>query len=103
MIYTKFTEAKEAEEMATKVINFKMDEDDIIEMKNVADVFNLSVTDFIKNAINEYEESLKSDPFYRLSAYVKEASASESKEILSSLEKMSDDDLKIVSKKRFTV
>ena len=89
--------------MATKVINFKMEEDDIIEMKNVADVFNLSVTDFIKNAINEYEESLKSEPFYRLSAYVKEASASESKEILSSLEKMSDDDLKIVSKKRFTV
>ena len=89
--------------MATKAINFKMDEADILDMKQVAGVFNLSVTDLIKNALKAYLTELKSDPFYRLTANVEEASAEETAEILANIEGMTDDDLTIASTKRFTV
>ena len=54
--------------MAKRAMNFKMEEADILEMKQVAGVFNMSVTDLIKNAVKEYLAELKSDPFYRLTA-----------------------------------
>lgn len=37
--------------MAAGVMNFKMDESDILDMKHAAGVFNVSVTDLIKNAV----------------------------------------------------
>lgn len=89
--------------MATKAMNFKMDEAEILEMKHVAGVFNMSVTDLIKNAVKEYLNELKSDPFYRLTANVQDASEEESAEILEEIEGMTDDDLTIASTKRFTV
>ena len=36
--------------MATKVMNFKMEEAEILDMKKVASIYNISVTDLIKNA-----------------------------------------------------
>lgn len=89
--------------MATKAMNFKMDEAEILEMKHVAGVFNMSVTDLIKNAVKEYLDELKSDPFYRLTANVQDASEEESSETLAEIEGMTDDDLTIASTKRFTV
>ncbi len=89
--------------MAVKALNFKMDENDILEMKNVAGVYHMSVTDLIKNAINDYIAELKKDPFYRLTMNVQDASEEESAEILKDIENLSDDDLTIVSKKRFSV
>ncbi len=89
--------------MATKAMNFKMDEAEILEMKHVAGVFNMSVTDLIKNAVKEYLNELKSDPFYRLTANVQDASEEESAEIFEEIEGMTDDDLTIASTKRFTV
>ena len=89
--------------MAAKAINFKMDEAEILDMKHVASVFNMSVTDLIKNSIKEYIAELKSDPFYRLTANVQDASDEETEEILTEIEGLSDDDLTIVSTKRFTV
>lgn len=89
--------------MATKAMNFKMDEAEILEMKHVAGVFNMSVTDLIKNAVKEYLNELKSDPFYRLTANVQDASEEEAAEILEEIEGMTDDDLTIASTKRFTV
>jgi len=89
--------------MATKAVNFKMDEAEILDMKHVAGVFNMSVTDLIKNAVKEYLNELKSDPFYRLTANVQDASEEESAEILEEIEGMTDDDLTIASTKRFTV
>ena len=89
--------------MATRAMNFKMDETDILDMKHVAGVFNMSVTDFIKNAIKEYLAELKSDPFYRLTANVEDATEEESTEILTEIESLTDDDLTISSVKRFTV
>ncbi len=89
--------------MATRVINFKMDEAEILDMKHVAGVFNMSVTDLIKNAVREYLSELKSDPFYRLTANVQDASEEESAEILSEIEGLTDDELTIASTKRFTI
>lgn len=89
--------------MAVKAMNFKMEEADILDMKQVAGVFNMSVTDLIKNAIKEYLAELKMDPFYRLTTNVQEATVEESKEILAEIEGLTDDDLTITSAKRFTV
>ena len=89
--------------MATRAVNFKMDEAEILDMKQVASVFNMSVTDLIKNAVKEYLVELKSDPFYRLTANVQDASDEEAVEILNEIESLTDDDLSIASTKRFTV
>ena len=89
--------------MAVKALNFKMDEAEILDMKHVAGVFNISITDLVKAAVREYLTELKSDPFYRLTANVEEASAEESAEILSEIESLSDDDLTISSTKRFAL
>ena len=89
--------------MAAKAMNFKMEEADILDMKQVAGVFNMSITDLIKNAVKAYLAELKSDPFYRLTANVQDASEEESAEILSEIEGMTDDDLTIASTKHITV
>lgn len=88
--------------MATKPVNFKMDETELFDMKKVAKIYDMSMTQFIKNAIEDYITKLKADPFYKLTANVQDASDEESAEILTEIEKMSDDDLKIVSVKRVT-
>ena len=36
-----------------KMMNFKMDEADIADMKTVANVYNMSVTDLIRGALKE--------------------------------------------------
>ncbi len=89
--------------MAVKALNFKMDEMDILDMKNVAGIYHMSVTDLIKNAVREYITELKKDPFYRLTTNVQEASVEESAEILKEIENLNDDDLTIVSSKRLSV
>ena len=93
----------EALEMAIKALNFKMEESDILDMKQVAGVFHMSVTDLIKNAVKQYITELKNDPFYRLTANVEAASEEETEEILAEIESLSDDDLTISSTKTFTV
>ncbi len=89
--------------MATKALNFKIDEKQINDMKSVAGVFNMTLTELIKNALDEYIAELKNDPFYRLTANVQEASEEETEEILSEIESMRDDDLAIASKEQLTV
>lgn len=89
--------------MATKVLNFRMDEKEMVDLKKVAAVFNISVTDLVKNAIGEHVAKLKKDPFYRLTANVENASEAETEEVLKELESMSDDDLAIASVKHVAV
>ena len=81
--------------MAVKAMNFKMDEIDIKEMKQVASVYHMTVTDVIKEAVREYVGKMKQDPFYKLTANVQEADIKESTEILDEIESLSDDDLSI--------
>lgn len=89
--------------MATKALNFRMDEKEMVDLKKVAAVFNISVTDLVKDAIKEHVAKLKKDPFYRLTANVENATEAETEEILKELENMSDDDLSIVSVKHVSV
>ena len=89
--------------MSTKALNFKMEEEEILDMKKTASVFNMTVTDVIKQAVREYLDKLKKDPYYKLTANVQEASPEESSEILAEIDELSDDDLTISSSKRFTV
>ena len=72
-------------------------------LKKVASVFNISMTDLVKEAINEHVAKLKKDPFYRLTANVEDASEEETEEILEEIESMTDDDLSIVSVKHVAV
>ena len=88
--------------MAIKALYFKMDEEDILDMKAVAGVYNMTVTDLIKNAVKEYLQELKRDSFYRLTVNVQDASREETEEILAEIEGLSEDDLKIASTKQFT-
>lgn len=89
--------------MASKVMNFKMDEAEIIDMKKVAAIFNISVSDMIREAIKEHIGKLKKDPFYRLTANVEDATSEENDEILAAIDDLSEDDLEIVSSKDFHV
>ena len=86
--------------MAVKSLNFKMNEEEICAMKEVAQVFNMSVTDLVRNGVNQYIEELKKDPYYRLAVNVQDADEAETSEILSEIEGLSDEDLKISSSKK---
>ena len=89
--------------MASKVMNFKMDEAEIMDMKKVAAIFNISVSDMIREAIKEHIGKLKKDPFYRLTVNVEDATPEENEEILAAIDALADDDLEIVSSKEFHV
>lgn len=88
--------------MAVKAMNFKLDEDRIFELKSVASIFNMTVTDIISEALSEYVQKLKKDPFYRLTVNVENASAEETEEILNEINVLSDDDLQISTVRKFT-
>ena len=87
--------------MATRAMNVKMEESTILAVRKAASVYNLTMTEIIKEALDEYLEKLQNDPFYRLTASVEEASEEESAEILSELDELTDDDLTISTKKSF--
>lgn len=89
--------------MAVKAINFKIDEAELAEIRQVSSVFNMTQTEIVKNAIRQYIAKLKKDPFYRLTSKVKDADQTETKEVLSHIDQMSDDDLEIVSTERYTI
>ena len=88
--------------MALKVMNFKLDEDRIHELKSVASVFNMTITDVISEALSEYIQKLKKDPFYRLAVNVENASTEETEEILDEINSLTDDDLQISAIRKFT-
>ncbi len=87
--------------MAEKALKFMMEESEINEMKKVASVFNMTASDFIKEAVKEYLIKLKEEPLYHLTACAKEADTDESAEILEAIESLSDGDLSIAYVKRF--
>ncbi len=83
--------------MATKAINLKLDESRVGDIKQVASVFHMTITEVINEALDAYLPAMKQDPFYKLTANVEEASKEESEEILSSIDALSDEDLEISS------
>ncbi len=55
----------------------------------------------MRNAVREYIDQKKQEPFYRLTANVEEASPEESAEILALIDSMTDDDWETVRVDRF--
>lgn len=89
--------------MATKAMNFKLDEKEIADMRNISTVFNITMTDIVKKAVSEYIAKLESDPYYRLTMNVQDASKEESEEVLGAVNNLSDDDLDIASVKHVSL
>ena len=89
--------------MAIKALNFKMEESDLKEMREVASVYHMTLTQLVKEAVDDYLQKMKADPFYKLTANVQEADAEESAEILRAVEELSDDDLVIAASERVHV
>ena len=90
--------------MAVKAMNMKMDENELLDWKHVATVYNMTLTELVRDACKDYVDRLKQDPYYRLTENVAEyASEEETAEILSEIDDLSDDDLSIASVKQFTV
>lgn len=87
--------------MAMKAVNFKLDENRILDIKSVASVFNMTVTEVITEALSEYIRKMKQDPFYRLTVNVENASAKETEEILKEIDDLSDNDLQISTVRKF--
>ncbi len=87
--------------MASRPVNLRLDERDILDIKSVAAAFHMTFTAIIREALNEYLPREKSEPYYRLTANAAAASTEETEEILSAIESSSEDDLSISSKKRF--
>ena len=103
-VYTEYTvKQKGVFMLATKAVNMKWDEPELSDMKKVAAVFHMTLTDFVKDACREHVRKLKADPLFRLTVNVEKASDAESAEILSDIASLSDDDLQISSAKRFSV
>ncbi len=86
--------------MAMKAVNLKLDEADVLAVKQVASVFNMTMTDVVKEAVREYVDRMRKDPFYRLTSNIEDASCEENEEILAKLESLTDDDLTIAAKKQ---
>jgi len=83
--------------MAVKAMNFKMDEMEIAEMKNIGAVYHMSLTQIVREALKEYIGKMKADPFYKLTANVMNADEEETAEILREIGNLSDEDLEIAS------
>ena len=80
-----------------------MEESDLKEMREVASVYHMTLTQLVKEAVDDYLQKMKADPFYKLTANVQEADAEESAEILRAVEELSDDDLVIAASERVHV
>ena len=77
--------------------------EEITDMKNTAAVFKMSAADFVRNAVREYTEQKKQEPFYRLTANIEEADPEESAEILALIDSMTEDDWETVRVDHFRV
>ena len=72
------------------------------EINKITEVFSISLTDFIRNAVEKEVKEIKKDFFYKLSQ-VDYCSNEESKEIIEELNKMTEDDLKVTKIKSITL
>ena len=89
--------------MATKAINLKLDENKLFDLKHVASVFHMTMTDVVNEALDAYLPTMKDDPFYKLTANIEDASKEESAEILAEIEGLTDEDLEIVATEHITI
>ncbi len=85
--------------MALKAVNFKLEDDQIDELRRLAALFNMSMTDIVRKALDSYISEAKEDPYVRLTSSVDNADPDETEEILDAIKDLSEDDLAISSRK----
>ena len=85
-----------------KSVSLRLNKSLLEEINKITEVFSISLTDFIRNAIEKEVKEIKNDFFYKLSQ-VDYCSDEESKEIIEELNKMTEDDLKVTKIKSITL
>ena len=85
-----------------KSVSLRLSKSLLEEINKITEVFSISLTDFISNAIEKEVKEIKKDFFYNLSQ-VDYCSNEESKEIIEELNKMEEDDLKVTKIKSITL
>lgn len=83
--------------MVSKTISLKIDDELFNNIKRVSNLFNVSSSEFIRNAVIKELEDKKNDFIVRLSN-VEYCDDTEEKEITLLLNKLTDDDIKIVKR-----
>ena len=81
--------------MATKSVNLRLENAQVLEIKKIAEAFQMSFTDVVRNALDEYLPKMERDPFYRLTANVREVSDKENEELAETIASLTDEDLQI--------
>ena len=81
----------------SKTMSLKLEEDLFLDIKKISEIFNISCSEFVRNAIKKEIDEKKNNFMVRMSEvpYCDEA---EEKELLGFLETLTDEDLKIVKK-----
>ncbi len=85
-----------------KTMSVKLDENIISEIKKISSIFEISYSDFIRNAVEKAIEEKQKDFMYRMNN-VPYATDEEEQEIMSALSELSDDDLKIARIEKITL
>lgn len=83
--------------MVSKTISLKIDDELFNNIKHVSNLFNVSSSEFIRNSVIKELEDKKNDFIIRLSN-VEYCDDTEEKEITQLLNKLTDDDIKIVKR-----
>lgn len=81
----------------SKSMSLKLEDDLFLDIKKVSEIFNISCSEFIRNAIKKELAEKKNDFMVRM-AEVPYCDEEEEKELLDLLGTLTDDDLKIVKK-----
>ncbi len=81
----------------SKTISLKIDDELFNNIKRISNLFNVSSSEFIRNAVIKELEDKKNDFIIRLSN-VEYCDDTEEKEITQLLNKLTDDDIKIVKR-----
>lgn len=81
----------------SKTISLKIDDELFNNIKHVSNLFNVSSSEFIRNSVIKELEDKKNDFIVRLSN-VEYCDDTEEKEITQLLNKLTDDDIKIVKR-----
>ena len=82
----------------SKTMSLKLEEDLFLDIKKISEIFNISCSEFIRNAVKKELDEKKNNFMVRMSE-VPYCDEEEEKELLGLLETLSDDDLKIVKRK----
>ena len=86
--------------MAT--ISLKINDDSLMEMKKISNIYKISVSEFVRKAVEKEIEREQNNFFYRLNN-VEFCDKEEEEEIGKILKNLTDDDLEIVERRKIKI